>query len=88
VGRLRVGSRQVRLHDAAFARADEISGGDQPGQHVGAGSGVESPQPLRLLVFCCGNALTILFEGLTATVQPLRLEYYELFREFFTPSGR
>ena len=43
---------------------------------------------LSLLVFFCGNALTILFEGLTVTVQPLRLEYYEFFREFFTRSGR
>jgi V/A-type H+/Na+-transporting ATPase subunit I len=43
---------------------------------------------LSLLVLVGGNALTILFEGLTVTVQPLRLEYYEFFRKFFTRGGR
>jgi V/A-type H+-transporting ATPase subunit I len=42
---------------------------------------------LSLVVHVAGNALVILLEGLTVSVQVLRLEYYEFFGKFFRGGG-
>jgi V/A-type H+-transporting ATPase subunit I len=43
---------------------------------------------LRIVVIILGNILAILLEGIIASVQALRLEYYEFFGKFFSGSGR
>jgi V/A-type H+-transporting ATPase subunit I len=43
---------------------------------------------LWVVVFVVGNILTILLEGIIATVQAIRLEYYEFFGKFFAGGGR
>lgn len=42
---------------------------------------------LSIVVHVAGNALVILLEGLTVSVQVLRLEYYEFFGKFFRGGG-
>jgi V/A-type H+/Na+-transporting ATPase subunit I len=42
---------------------------------------------LSVIVHIAGNALVILLEGLTVSVQVLRLEYYEFFGKFFRGGG-
>lgn len=42
---------------------------------------------LSIAVHVAGNALMILLEGLTVSVQVLRLEYYEFFGKFFRGGG-
>jgi len=42
---------------------------------------------LSVLVLVAGNAVAILLEGLTVSVQVLRLEYYEFFTKFFRGGG-
>ncbi len=42
---------------------------------------------LTLPLLVAGNALIILLEGLTVSVQVLRLEYYEFFGKFFRGGG-
>jgi V/A-type H+-transporting ATPase subunit I len=42
---------------------------------------------LSILVHVAGNVLVILLEGLTVSVQVLRLEYYEFFGKFFRGGG-
>lgn len=42
---------------------------------------------LSVLVLVAGNAVAILLEGLTVSVQVLRLEYYEFFTKFFHGGG-
>lgn len=59
---------------AIFAVADTLA-------HVRAG-GV-----LAIAVYIAGNAVMILLEGLTVSVQVLRLEYYEFFGKFFRGGG-
>lgn len=41
-----------------------------------------------VLVIIAGNLLAILLEGIIASVQALRLEYYEFFSKFFSGDGR
>ena len=43
--------------------------------------------PLALAALVAGNAVLILLEGLTVSVQVLRLEYYEFFGKFFRGGG-
>jgi V/A-type H+-transporting ATPase subunit I len=43
--------------------------------------------PLALAVLVVGNVVVILLEGLTVSVQVLRLEYYEFFGKFFRGGG-
>lgn len=43
---------------------------------------------LRVLVIVLGNLAALLLEGIVASVQALRLEYYEFFGKFFTGEGR
>jgi V/A-type H+-transporting ATPase subunit I len=43
--------------------------------------------PLSVGALVAGNVLMILLEGLTVTVQVLRLEYYEFFGKFFRGGG-
>ena len=43
--------------------------------------------PLKVLVLIIGNAVVIFLEGLTVSVQVLRLEYYEFFSKFFHGGG-
>jgi V/A-type H+-transporting ATPase subunit I len=43
--------------------------------------------PLAVAVLVVGNVVVILLEGLTVSVQVLRLEYYEFFGKFFRGGG-
>jgi len=43
---------------------------------------------LSILVAILGNLLIILFEGMVAAIQCVRLEYYELFSRFFQGGGK
>ena len=40
------------------------------------------------LVIVAGNVIAIILEGMIASVQALRLEYYEFFGKFFSGAGR
>ena len=42
---------------------------------------------LSIIVLLFGNALVIALEGLSAGIQSLRLNYYEFFSKYFTPTG-
>jgi len=44
-------------------------------------------QPLGIVTLVAGNVVMILLEGLTVSVQVLRLEYYEFFTRFFRGGG-
>lgn len=44
-------------------------------------------QPLSIVTLVAGNVVMILLEGLTVSVQVLRLEYYEFFGKFFRGGG-
>jgi V/A-type H+-transporting ATPase subunit I len=44
-------------------------------------------QPLAIAALVAGNILVILLEGLTVSIQVLRLEYYEFFGKFFRGGG-
>jgi V/A-type H+-transporting ATPase subunit I len=44
-------------------------------------------QPLSIATLVAGNVVMILLEGLTVSVQVLRLEYYEFFGKFFRGGG-
>jgi V/A-type H+-transporting ATPase subunit I len=41
-----------------------------------------------VLVIILGNAIAIVLEGIIASVQALRLEYYEFFGKFFSGNGQ
>jgi V/A-type H+-transporting ATPase subunit I len=43
---------------------------------------------LSLLVIILGNIVAIVLEGIIASVQALRLEYYEFFGKFFSGGGQ
>jgi V/A-type H+-transporting ATPase subunit I len=43
---------------------------------------------LSIIVAILGNLLIILFEGMVAAIQCVRLEYYELFSRFFQGGGK
>jgi len=43
---------------------------------------------LSVLVIIIGNVVAILLEGIIASVQALRLEYYEFFGKFFSGTGQ
>ncbi len=43
---------------------------------------------LSVLVIILGNAVAIVLEGIVASVQALRLEYYEFFGKFFSGGGQ
>lgn len=61
---------------AAFMMAEEV-------RHLSLGGGV-----LSVLVIILGNLVAIVLEGIIASVQALRLEYYEFFGKFFSGDGR
>lgn len=61
---------------AAFMMADEV-------RHFSVGGGL-----LSVLVIILGNLVAIVLEGIIASVQALRLEYYEFFGKFFTGDGQ
>ncbi|HOP86385.1 MAG TPA: V-type ATPase 116kDa subunit family protein [Syntrophorhabdaceae bacterium] len=61
---------------AAFMVAHELKGV----AYVGGG--------LSLFIIVLGNFIAIVLEGVIASVQALRLEYYEFFGKFFSGSGR
>jgi V/A-type H+-transporting ATPase subunit I len=63
---------------ASFAMGDQLAHG------VPGGGG----EVLRIVFIVLGNAVAILLEGLVASVQALRLEYYEFFGKFFSGAGR
>jgi V/A-type H+-transporting ATPase subunit I len=44
-------------------------------------------QPLAIVSLVAGNIVMIFLEGLTVSVQVLRLEYYEFFGKFFKGGG-
>jgi len=62
---------------ATFLLADEVA------TAAGAVGG-----PLRVVIIVVGNVLTIALEGIIASVQALRLEYYEFFSKFYAARGR
>jgi V/A-type H+-transporting ATPase subunit I len=43
---------------------------------------------LAALLFAIGTAVALALEGMVATIQALRLEYYELFSRMFEEEGR
>ena len=43
---------------------------------------------LSVLVIVLGNVVAIVLEGIVASVQALRLEYYEFFGKFFSGGGQ
>jgi V/A-type H+-transporting ATPase subunit I len=53
---------------------------------MAGGGGVGST--VGILVLVVGNLLIIILEGLLATVQAIRLTYYEFFSKFFSGGGR
>lgn len=61
---------------AAFMVAKELKGIP----YVGGG--------LSIFIIILGNLIAIVLEGIIASVQALRLEYYEFFGKFFSGSGR
>jgi V/A-type H+-transporting ATPase subunit I len=61
---------------AAFMMAEEV-------RHFSVGGGM-----LSVLVIIFGNLVAIVLEGIIASVQALRLEYYEFFGKFFSGSGQ
>ncbi len=61
---------------ASFMLAEEV-------RHISFGGSVWS-----LVVIILGNVVAIVLEGIIASVQALRLEYYEFFGKFFSGSGR
>ena len=61
---------------AAFMLADAV-------RHFPAAGGI-----LSVLVIILGNLVAIILEGIIASVQALRLEYYEFFGKFFSGSGQ
>jgi len=54
--------------------------------HKMAGAGLGGV--LYVVILIVGNVLTIVLEGIIASVQALRLQYYEFFGKFFSGSGR
>jgi V/A-type H+-transporting ATPase subunit I len=52
-------------------------------RHLSPGGGV-----LSVLAIIAGNVIAIVLEGIIASVQALRLEYYEFFGKFFSGTGR
>lgn len=61
---------------AAFTMAEEV-------KHISPGGGL-----LAVLVVALGNVMAIVLEGVIASVQALRLEYYEFFGKFFSGGGQ
>ena len=61
---------------AAFMMAAEV-------KHLSPGGDL-----LSLLVIVFGNIAAIVLEGIIASVQALRLEYYEFFGKFFSANGK
>lgn len=61
---------------AAFTMAEEL-------KPLAVGGGV-----LSVLVIVLGNLVAIVLEGIVASVQALRLEYYEFFGKFFSGDGQ
>ena len=61
---------------AAFVLAEQVRG-------FSLGGGLWS-----IVVIILGNLVAIVLEGIIASVQALRLEYYEFFGKFFSGSGR
>ena len=52
-------------------------------RHFSVGGGL-----LSVLIIVLGNLVAILLEGIIASVQALRLEYYEFFGKFFSGNGQ
>jgi len=61
---------------AAFMMAAEV-------RHLSFGGSL-----LSVLVIIAGNVVAIILEGIVASVQALRLEYYEFFGKFFSGTGQ
>jgi len=61
---------------AAFMMAEQV-------KHFPVGGGL-----LSVLVIILGNLVALVLEGIIASVQALRLEYYEFFGKFFSGSGQ
>lgn len=67
-------------HAALLAAAFVMAGAVR---HIPVGGGC-----LSLAVIIFGNLVAIVLEGIIASVQALRLEYYEFFGKFFSGTGR
>jgi len=64
------------LLTATFSMAAEVRASGLPGAAL-----------LSVLVIAGGNLVTLALEGLVASIQALRLEYYEFFGKFFPGDG-
>lgn len=69
------------MSHAALLMAAFMIAGDLKHLPVGAG-------PLSVLAVVLGNVVAILLECIVASVQALRLEYYEFFGKFFSGAGK
>ena len=50
--------------------------------------GVSGGLLVKFVVAVLGNLLIIVFEGMVAAIQCIRLEYYEMFSRFFQGGGK
>jgi V/A-type H+-transporting ATPase subunit I len=78
----------VRLAAYAMAHAAVLLASFAIAEQIQKGAGPVIGGALGLLVIIGGNVIAILLEGIVASVQALRLEYYEFFGKFFSGSGQ
>ncbi|MBM3887917.1 MAG: hypothetical protein FJ388_02200 [Verrucomicrobia bacterium] len=76
----------VRLAAYAMSHAALLMATFMMAAEVGRVSGAGGA--LSVLVIVAGNLVAILLEGVVASVQALRLEYYEFFGKFFSGGGQ
>lgn len=76
----------VRLAAYAMSHAAVLLAISMMARAVARPSGEAGPS--SWLVVIAGNLVAILLEGIVASVQALRLEYYEFFGKFFSGAGR
>jgi V/A-type H+-transporting ATPase subunit I len=69
-------------HAAVLMASFAIAGQFEKGLGAGLGTAV------GIVVIVVGNIVAILLEGVVASVQALRLEYYEFFGKFFSGAGQ
>jgi len=78
----------VRLAAYAMAHAAVLLASFVIAEQIQKGAGPVIGGALGLVVIIGGNVVAILLEGMVASVQALRLEYYEFFGKFFSGSGQ
>jgi V/A-type H+-transporting ATPase subunit I len=78
----------IRLAAYAMSHAAILYAAIMLGEMVHRAAGGSLGGVLFVLVIILGNLGAILLEGVIASVQALRLEYYEFFSKFFSGTGR